>query len=129
MNHRATAQHYSSDNYLNNSCCIISTDCSGLFSAIMSLKVYRITPLRKVPLYDRTTHRPILDVHYKMFKLQINIYNILVMHYGGDIPYFVPFRNALRSTTEVTKPLFCTSLRTGLIQILINLLKYLQVVL
>ena len=28
------------------------------------------------------------------------------MHYGGDIPYFVPFRNALRSITEVSTPLF-----------------------
>ena len=50
------------------------------------------------------------------------------MHYGGDIPYFLPFRNALRSITEVTTPLFCTSLRTGLIKILIKLLKILQVV-
>ena len=32
------------------------------------------------------------------------------MHYGGDIPYFVPFRDALRSITEVTTPLFCASL-------------------
>ena len=45
------------------------------------------------------------------------------MHYGGDIPYFVLLGNALRSITEVTTPLFCTSLRTGLIQILINLVK------
>ena len=49
-----------------------------------------------------------------------------VMQYGGDIPYFVRsvmHYGALRSITEVTTPLF--SLRTGLIQILINLLKIL----
>ena len=46
-----------------------------------------------------------------------------------DIPYFVPFRNALQCITEVTTPLFCTSLRTELIQILINLLTFLQVLL
>ena len=28
------------------------------------------------------------------------LYVTFVMHYGGDIPYFVPFHNALRSITE-----------------------------
>ena len=36
------------------------------------------------------------------------------MHYGGDIPYFVPFRNALQSITEVTTPLFLYLITHGI---------------